>query len=133
MTTHSKNRLSSITAIISFFSLLLIVPLSSANSDAIPQMATIVSEINHFPSDEQKEALSDIGNNKDYSEATRIIAKAIHDIEHQPTDEHIAALSEIIKSPSASDAEKQMAEIVMVFNHTVSSEAEDTLEKLANE
>lgn len=113
------------------FSLLVLAPLSFADSDAIPAMAAIVINVNHYPSAEQKAQLNSIASDESNSQATRTIAKAIHNIAHKVTAEDAKALSEIAASESATAAEKQLAGIVAGINHTVSSEAKKALEVMA--
>ena len=113
------------------FSLLMVTPLSFADSDPIRAMAAIVAAINHYPSAEQKAQLNSIASDENNSQATRTIAKAIHNIAHQVAAEDAKALGEIAASEAATAAEKQLAGIVAGINHTVSAEAKKALEIMA--
>lgn len=130
MNTHLRIH-SAPAAIVALFTLLLFAPSSFAESDAIPTMARIVVELNHFPSAEQKEALAAIKQNENNSEATQVIADAIFNIEHKAKPEDVVALKELAGNASVSEAEKQLAMIVMEINHVASPEAKQKLETLA--
>lgn len=112
---------------------LLCASFSFAASDAVSTMASIVAELNHFPSAEQKETLASIKQNENNSEATRIIADAILNIEHKAKPEDVAELKQVAGNAAASEAEKQLAMIVMEINHTASAEAKQALQALAQQ
>lgn len=131
MKTH--RRIHSAPAVIVALVALLVAPLSFAGSDAVPTMARIVAELNHFPSPEQKETLAAIKQNKDNSAATQVIADAILNIEHKAKPEDVAELKKVAANASASEAEKQLAMIVTEINHTASAEAKQKLQALAQQ
>ena len=118
-------------AVIALFTLLIIAPLSFAESSAIATMARIVAELNHYPSAEQKTALTAISKDESNSEATRAIAEAIHNVEHKAKAEDVATLKIVSETESTTEEEKQLAEIVMNLNHSVSAETKKALEALA--
>lgn len=120
-------------AVVALFSLLLLVSPSFAESGAVPKMARIVAELNHFPSAAQKETLAAIKQNENNSEATQTIADAILNIEHKAKPEDVAALKEVAGDASVSEAEKKLAMIVMGINHTASDEAKQKLKTLAQQ
>lgn len=128
-TTHSVSTVS----IIALFILLVFTPFAVAESDAVAKMARIVSEMNHFPSEEQKETLAEISKNENSTESTQTIADAIRNIEHKAKPEDVAELEKIAGKPSASEAEKKLADIVMDFHHKVGPEAQETLNTLAEQ
>lgn len=146
MKLYNKTHSAPAVSIIALFTLLLLAPLSFAESesvteshssvkaDAIPAMAGIVAGLNHFPSAEQKETLAAISGDESNSEATRAIADAIHNMEHKAKPEDVAALKEIVaEGSSASEAEKQLAAIVMNISHKAGPEAQKTLETLSQQ
>lgn len=118
-------------AVIALFTLLVIAPVSFAESNAIATMARILTELNHYPSAEQKVTLAAISKNEGNSEATRAIAEAIHNVEHQAKADDVATLKIVSETESATEKEKQLAEIVMNLNHSVSAETKKALEALA--
>jgi len=133
MNRYAGTRSTRAAPIIALVTLLLLSPFALAESDAIGTMAKMVSGMNHFPSDEQKETLAGISRDDSNSEATRTIADAIHDIEHKATSEDVAALKAITGDSSASEAEKALADVVIDFHHKAGAEAKETLEALAQQ
>lgn len=126
-----KRKTSALSAVIALFTLLVIAPLSLAESNAIASMARILTELNHYPSAEQKATLAAISKDEGNSEATRAIAEAIHNVEHKANSEDVATLKIVTETESTTEAEKQLAEIVMNLNHSVSPETKKALEALA--
>lgn len=126
-----KRKTSTLSAVIALFTLLVIAPLSLAESNAIASMARILTELNHYPSAEQKATLAAISKDEGNSEATRAIAEAIHNVEHKANAEDVATLKIVTETESTTEAEKQLAEIVMNLNHSVSPETKKALEALA--
>ena len=121
----------SFTGMIGLVSLLILAPLSWAESGAIGTMARIVAELNHYPTAEQKTTLAAISKDESNSDATRAIAEAIHNVEHKAKAEDVAKLKIVSETESTTEAEKQLAEIVMHLNHSVSAETKTALEALA--
>jgi len=124
-------RKTSTLSVIALFTLLVIAPLSFAESNAIATMARILTELNHYPSAEQKVTLAAISKDEGNSEATRAIAEAIHNVEHKAKAEDVAKLKIVSEIKSTTEGEKQLAEIVMNLNHSVSAETKKALEALA--
>lgn len=93
-------------------------------------IAMILSDLNHYPSDEEKEKLAMISKDESTSEATQTLAKTLHDLQHKPSAEDKEALAAIVESEEASDAEKQLAKIIMDINHKPSAEAQAKLEEM---
>lgn len=124
-------RKTSTISIIALFTLLVITPLSLAESNAIATMARILTELNHYPSAEQKVTLAVISKDESNSEATRAIAEAIHNVEHQAKADDVGTLKIVSETESTTEEEKQLAEIVMHLNHSVSAETKKALEALA--
>lgn len=91
------------------------------------KVAEVLSNFNHFPSDENKAELMAIAENDANSEEIRTIARAVANIQHSATDEDKAALQEIVDSDSASEEAKTLAEVVLDVNHSTSEEAKEQL------
>ena len=117
-------------AVIALFTLLVIAPMSLAESNAIGTMARILTELNHYPSAEQKATLAAISEDKSNSEATRAIAEAIKNVEHKAKADDVATLKVISETESTTAEEKQLAEAVMNLNHSLSPETKKSLEAL---
>lgn len=137
MKTLRKIRSATVAPIIALVAMTLFAPISfagshsSGHSDPTATMAQMLSEINHYPSDEQKETLKGIKENESSSSAAQAIAKAIHDLEHKAQSDDVAQLEAISEDSSASEAEKQLAEVLLNFNHKADAEAQKTLKALS--
>lgn len=118
-------------AVFGVFALLVISPLSLAGLNAVPAMAGILAELNHYPSAEQKDTLAAISEDEAVSQASRTIALAIHNIEHKAKPDDMAKLTEILGDAKATADEKQLATIIMELNHSASAEAKKALEALS--
>lgn len=104
--------------------------LALAQADAPKTIASIVTNLSHLPSAEQKATLTKIGSNKKNSAAIQTIATAVHNFQHSVTPEDKAKLEAIAADASATAAEKELAAIVAGFNHTVTDEAKARLAKI---
>lgn len=116
--------------IIALFTLLVVALPSFAESNAISTMARILTELNHYPSAEQKATLAAISKDENNSDATRAIAEAIHNVEHKAKADDVEKLKIVTETKSSTEEEKQLAEIVMNLNHSVSPETKKALEAL---
>lgn len=103
---------------------LVVVAAVPAIADASPvsTLAGILIDMNHFPSEAQKEQLAAISDDGDASDNLRAIASAVAGIEHAPSAEAQAELNGILVSEAASPAEKTLAGAVLRFRHAVSVE-----------
>ncbi|HSX51348.1 MAG TPA: hypothetical protein VLF09_10340 [Cellvibrio sp.] len=117
-------------AVIALFTLLAVPVPSFAESNAISTMARILTELNHYPSAEQKATLAAISKDENSSDATRAIAEAIHNVEHKAKADDVEKLKIVTETKSSTEEEKQLAEIVMNLNHSVSPETKKALEAL---
>jgi hypothetical protein len=106
--------------------------LALAASDATQTIAGIVKDLNHFPSDDQKQTLSKIAEDDENSEAVQTIASAVRDMQHTVQAEDRAELEEIASNADATEAEQKLATIVMNINHKPGPEAVAQLEQIAN-
>lgn len=131
MSSHRTNR-SAVAVFVFSLLTLLVSPAALAQSDAVATMAGILVDMQHFPSDAQKQTLAAISNDGSNSEATRTIATAIHNIQHKAQPDDVAALKKVENSADATDAEKKLASIVLGFHHMAGDEAKKTLGMLAN-
>jgi hypothetical protein len=93
-------------------------------------IAGIVSELNHFPNDDQKATLNAIATDMSNSEAIRTIAKAVHDMQHSASDADKALLQAIAADESATSAERTLAGVVAGMNHMASADAKEQLAAL---
>ena len=97
---------------------------------AMKQIADIVANLNHFPSDSDKAALAEISGNESFPQGLRNMADAVANISHSATAEGKAAMAAIEANDAAPDAAKQLAGIIAGVNHVASAEAKATLAAL---
>ncbi len=103
-----------------------------ADDSPASTLAGILIDMNHFPSEAQKEQLTAISDDADASANLRSIASAIAGIEHTPSAEAQAELNGILISEAASPEEKTLAGAVLRFQHALSVEDRAALEDLAS-
>lgn len=103
-----------------------------AASGAAQTIATIVKDLNHFPSEEQKQTLTEISEDENNSEALRTIAEAVRDMQHSVQAEDKADLEAIASNQEATEAEQQLASVVMNITHKPDSDAVAKLEQIAS-
>lgn len=102
----------------------------AAASAAMKQIADIVANINHFPSDADKATLAEIAGNMSFPEGLRNMADTVANISHSATAEGKAAMAAIQANAQAPEAARELAGIIASVNHVASAEAKQTLATL---
>lgn len=113
-------------------SLLLAGGLSFADSAAIRTMAKITMGLNHFPSDDDKAALSDIIDSDESSDDEAAIALALTNMQHKVTEADAERLVEIVEDEASDASARTLAGILLGVNHTPSGEDKTALAALAS-
>lgn len=90
-------------------------------------VADILTGMNHFPSESEKQTLTAIGNDEAVSDNLRTIAMAVASVQHQVPDSYQAELEAIAADPAASDVEKTLAGAALRFNHKLAAEDSSAL------
>lgn len=101
-----------------------------AESSAVKEMAQIVMNLNHHPSDEDKETLRGIVSDDAATPGERVIANALLQMDHQVSSGDKAKLGDLKGSSAASAGEKELADVLMGLNHKASSQDKERLGKL---
>jgi ADP-ribosylglycohydrolase len=99
--------------------------------DAVATMAKIVSSLQHFPNEADKEALTAIVAG-DSGDSVKAVASAIAGISHKVSDSDKVILEAIAKSDTESARLRELASIVVGVNHMPSSSAQSALAALSN-
>jgi hypothetical protein len=107
-------------------------PAAFADSEAIRTMATITKNLNHFPSDADKQELASIINSDESSAAEIAVASAISDIEHKVSESDRTELQSVIDDDSAPDDLRELASILMTINHSPSESDVEKLGRIAS-
>ena len=90
-------------------------------------LAEIMTTLEHYPNDSQKQQLAEIIESDDSSEAEIAVATAISNFEHQVAEDDQAKLNSIIEDDSTPDELRQVATILLGAQHHPS---EADIEKL---
>jgi hypothetical protein len=98
-----------------------------ADSQALKQIANIVADLNHFPSDADMTALDEIMGNSGISQTVLIIADTVANIEHAANEEGKGAMAAIQASSQTSDEAKVLAEVIENVSHSASADAKKML------
>ena len=109
----------------------LLTSVAFADDDATRTMATITKNLNHFPSDSDKEKLADVINSDESSKAEIAVASAISDFEHKVSDSDRKELQTVIDDESTPDDLRQLAAILMTINHSPSESDVEKLDRIA--
>lgn len=99
---------------------------------AVPKMANILLELQHFPTDAQKATLAAIQNDSSYSDAERQVASAIANIQHKVSDADRERLSAIASDESLHESLRTLAKVLVGINHMLSDADKETLRKLGS-
>ena len=97
--------------------LLIVTDLAFADTAAIRTMADITMNLNHFPSESDKQMLAAIINSDDSSESEIAVATAISNIEHQVAAGDKEKLHSIIVDDSIPAELRTVASILISVNH----------------
>jgi len=102
-----------------------------ADGGAIPTMAKIAMNLQHFPSDQDKATLEGIIDSDDSTESEAAIAMALENLQHKVAKDDAERLADIVDDNTASAQARQLAGIVLRINHTASNEDKAALAALA--
>lgn len=108
--------------------LLIFTSSAFADSAAVRTMADVTMNLNHFPSDSDKQKLSAITDSDDSSKSELAVATAIMNIKHHVTEADKQMLNSIIGDESAPAELRELAGILVNINHRPT---ESDVEKLA--
>lgn len=106
--------------------------LGAAESKAVQQMAGILVNLNHFPSDAEKETLKKIIAAKETTAHERTVAQALLNVQHKVSAEDKPKLDAIVKDTSAPESVRTLATVVANLNHTPTAAEKEQLKKLAS-
>lgn len=105
-------------------------PAAVAGEETAATLAGILANMNHFPSESEKETLTAIAADESVDADLRAIARAIAGIEHTPSAADQAQLNGILANDAATAAEKTLARAVLRFQHKASVEDQAALQNL---
>ena len=121
-----------ISSIIACSVLLIITNLAFADAASIRTMADITMNLNHYPSDSDKQILAAIANSDDSSESEIAVATAISNIKHQVTAGDKEKLNSIIGDDSNPAELRAVASILISINHRPTESDIEQLRKITS-
>ena len=101
-----------------------------AASTAVREMAGIVMNLNHYPSDAEKAGLRSIVSDKGSTEQERIIATAISNLEHKVAAADADKLKKVAGDMAAPAEVRDLAGIVLSISHKPSGADKSKLETM---
>ncbi len=102
-----------------------------AGGHATMSLAEITMNLNHMPSDADKEKLAAIAGSEDSSAAEAAVASAIANLQHRLTDADKEALGAIAADESASAELREIVNVLLNLNHRPSEDEKVALAKIA--
>ena len=103
---------------------------SAAQSKAVQTMAGILISLHHFPSDSDKQALTQIAQDKSTTADERTIAQALMDVQHTVAPADKPNLEAIVSNDKASSSDKTLADAILNLHHMVSDADKAKLQAL---
>ena len=110
-----------------------IANLALAEGDAIGTLARITMNLNHYPSDADKETLNAIIESDESSDDEVTIAMAILNMQHTVGAGDAQRLDELVTDDMVDESVRTLAGILMHINHSPSDEDKAALAELAGE
>lgn len=92
-------------------------PALGADDDSVEAMAAILIDLNHVPTDAQKQKLQAIADNDSAGEQERAVAKAMMNLKHKATAADKEEMQSIMDDESASAEVRDLAGVVYRLNH----------------
>ena len=107
----------------------LLLPLAPVYADeaAQQQMAGVLMELNHFPTDADKASLQALAEDSSLTEAERILAGMLMTLRHMPSAEEKTQLQAIAGDEQAPQAVRDLAAVLHDLQHRVDAEGRETL------
>lgn len=103
---------------------------SNPNQVAIQEIADIVANLNHFPSDDDKAKLAEISGNNSLAQGVRTMADSVANINHSASAEAKTALQAMANAEQIPPYAKTLANIIANINHTASADDKAKLASL---
>lgn len=105
-------------------------PLSLADGGAVKTMAKILVDLNHFPSDADKQKLEAIIEDDASNDNERTVASALLNMQHQVSGDDKAALEALAGDNTADKKLRSLAEVLANVNHAPNDAQKETLKGL---
>jgi hypothetical protein len=103
---------------------------NAAESKAVQTMAGILINLHHFPSDADKQALTQITQDKSATGDERTVAQALMDVQHTAAAADKPGLEAIVSNDKAAGSVKTLADAILNLHHMVSDSDKAKLQAL---
>ena len=103
---------------------------SAAESKAVQAMAGILTNIQHVPSDADKQALAQISKDKATTADERTVAQALMNVQHTAAAADKSGLEAIVSDAKASSSVKTLATVILGLHHFPSASDKEKLRAL---
>lgn len=101
---------------------LMFFPCMAIADGAMSTMASVLSELNHFPSETDREALAGIIEGESSTADEKMLAQIISRIEHKANVSDKVRLEKILESEDTSQAARAIATALVNINHKLQSD-----------
>lgn len=106
-------------------------PSFAGDQESLKKMANIMMDLNHYPSDSEKNQLAEIAKTSQ-SEHVKTIANAMRNLHHSASAEDKRQLKQVMDDADAPDKIKSLAAIVYNLNHKPSAQDKQQLSTMIN-
>ena len=103
---------------------------NAAESKAVQAMAGILTNIQHVPSDADKQALAQITQDKTTTADERTVAQALMNVQHTAAAADKSGLEAIVSDAKASGSVKTLATVILGLHHFPSASDKEKLRAL---
>jgi len=97
-------------------------PIAALAGDAVSEMATIVINLKHYPSEAEKKQLKAIIDDRHSTAGEKLIAGALMRMQHQVGDDDAKKLMKLEADETTPDAERQLSRILRGIAHQPTDE-----------
>lgn len=111
---------------------LMSIPVPALAGNAVPEMATIIMHLNHYPTADEKKELAGIVADEHATDGEKTIAAALMRMQHHVEGADADALHRLIAGDAATAVEKDLAAILLGLTHHASSADIDKLKTMVN-
>jgi hypothetical protein len=103
---------------------------NAAESKAVQAMAGILTNIQHVPSDADRQALAQITQDKTTTADERTVAQALMNVQHTAAAADKSGLEAIVSDAKASGSVKTLATVILGLHHFPSASDKEKLRAL---
>jgi hypothetical protein len=104
---------------------------NAVESKAVQTMAGILTNLHHYPSDSDKQALMQITQDKSSTADERTVAQALMNVQHTAAAADKPGLEAIVNNDKAASSVKTLAGVILNLHHMASDSDKAKLQALA--